>query len=288
MLTSTTAVESTADYAAGTTYALGNRVIYNTKKYESLQNTNVGHTPDTNPTWWLYVGSSNKYALFDGQASSPTTGTSSIVTTLTSGVAFDSLAVINSFCVSVRLVITDSLAGNAVVYDKTIGLSGASITSWYDYFYVSALDVRTQIIFDSLPQSTGYVHTLTFTSATGNSVSIGEVLFGTMSDLGATQYGVTAGIIDYSVKTTDAYGITTFTQRNYSKRIEAKVQLNNTQLNRVQTLMYSLRAKPCVWIAADDPLLQEPLIVYGFYKDFSTDIAYPSYSMCSISIEGLI
>jgi hypothetical protein len=52
--------------------------------------------------------------------------------------------------------------------------------------------------------------------------------------------------------------------------------------------MYSLRAKPCVWIAADDPLLQEPLIVYGFYKDFSTDIAYPSYSMCSISIEGLI
>ena len=128
---------------------------------------------------------------------------------------------------------------------------------------------------------------MTFTGATGETVSAGEVVFGMLSDLGDTQYGVTSGIIDYSVKSTDQYGNTTLTKRAYSKRMSAKVQLDNTQLNRVQSFLYTIRATPCVWIGSDDPRMQEPLVIYGFYKDFSTEIPYPTYSLCSLEVEGL-
>ncbi len=52
-LHSTTAVETYSTYAAGTTYAIGNKVVYGTRIYESLVNANLGNQPDTNSTKWL-------------------------------------------------------------------------------------------------------------------------------------------------------------------------------------------------------------------------------------------
>lgn len=60
-LTSTTVPEATvAAYAGGTTYALGVRAGETTGTvqtvYESLQNSNTGHTPASSPTWWKKLG----------------------------------------------------------------------------------------------------------------------------------------------------------------------------------------------------------------------------------------
>ena len=46
-----------------------NRVTYLGKIYESLQNANVGHTPDTSLTWWLLIGPDNKHAALDNSVS---------------------------------------------------------------------------------------------------------------------------------------------------------------------------------------------------------------------------
>lgn len=291
MLYSTTLTEATATYNSGTTYALGNRVVFGMYKYESLQNSNTNHQPDltASSTWWLKVGSDNRHALYDGIVDSASTGTTSFVSTIVVGSLIDTLAVINSTAVTVRLKITDYVPITpVVVYDQTIGLSGDTILDWYDYFFLDPTNARTQVIFYDIPNYPNARMELTFTGATGDPVSAGEVVFGQVSEIGGTNYGVTAGIIDYSKKETDAYGNTTITKRAYSKRMNAKVQFNNTQLNRVQRLLYDLRSTPAIWIGSDDPYLQEPLIIYGFYKDFSTEIAYPTYSLCSIDIEGLI
>lgn len=295
MLQSTTATEATAAWSSGTTYAIGNRVISGIKKYESLQNSNTNHTPATSPTWWIEVGSDNRHAMFDGHADSPTTATTTFKTTIVVGQNIDTIAIINSLADTVRVKMTafpllgvPGVPTATVVYDQTIGLSGALIFDWFEYFFTSTLDVRTQAIFYGLPSYANAEIEITFTSGTGVTVSAGEVIFGQISELGGTQYGVNAGIIDYSVKTTDAYGNTSLTKRAYSKRLTAKVQLDNIELNRVQTLLYNLRATPTVWIGSDDPLLAEPLILYAFYKDFSTEIAYPTYSLCSLELEGMI
>ena len=49
-------------------------------------------------------------------------------------------------------------------------------------------------------------------------------------------------------------------------------------------LRAALRATPVLWIGSES---FESLTVYGFYKEFSIDIAYPTVSYCSLTIEGL-
>ena len=63
--------------------------------------------------------------------------------------------------------------------------------------------------------------------------------------------------------------------------------VKNSDLNRVQSLLYGLRATPAVWIASDSPTFEEAMIVYGWYRDFTTEIAYPTYSLISIELESL-
>jgi len=62
--------------------------------------------------------------------------------------------------------------------------------------------------------------------------------------------------------------------------------LNNGQLNAVQRILAEIRAVPSVFIGSE-ATDYSPLIVYGFYRDFSIDIAYPTKSFCRIEVEGL-
>jgi hypothetical protein len=40
-----------------------------------------------------------------------------------------------------------------------------------------------------------------------------------------------------------------------------------------------------VWVGSEE---YASMIVYGFYKDFSIEISYPTVSICSLEIEGLV
>ena len=67
-LTSSNVAETEyGNYAAGTAYALGDRVIVPATHdvWESLANANTGNTPATSPTWWVRVGPTNRMAMFD-------------------------------------------------------------------------------------------------------------------------------------------------------------------------------------------------------------------------------
>lgn len=283
MLVNTSAVNADADYSAATTYALNARCTYNRRIYQSLQAANTGHTPNTSPTWWVDAGPCNKWAMFDQQISTATIATNTLTVTLATGI-IDSLAVINAVAASGQLVVRDGPGGD-ILFDKIIGLSGDVPTDWYQYFFFDPLTPSTQAIFQNLPPYASAHATLTLTG--GGDVSVGAVVFGLSSHIGDAQYGASAGIVDYSRKDTDAFGVTTFFKRAFSKRMTVSLVLDSSQLNRVQRLLYGLRATPCVWIGADDARYDEAMTVYGFYKDFSATIAYSQHSLYSLEIEGL-
>jgi len=283
MLISTTATEVYSVYSSGTTYTLAAKVTYLGSIYESLQGTNLNHTPDVSPTWWLLIGPDNRHAMFDQQTSTATTAGTNLTVVIATG-TIDSFALININTDTVKLTVRDGIAG-PIIYENTIGLSGATITSWDDYFFIDPLLKRTQIVFRDIPPYLNSHCTLEFISAT--TISVGAAVWGMITEIGKTQYGASAGIVDYSIKETDEFGTTRFVERAFSKRLTATVTVENFNLNRAQQLLYSLRAKPCVWIASDNPLYEEALVVYGFYKDFSTDISYPTYCLCSLEIESL-
>ena len=282
-LVSSTATEVYAAYNAGTTYAKDAFVDYGTHIYQSLVNSNTGNTPSTSPTFWVLVGPDNTHAMFDDQISTATTSASPLTVVLATGLA-NSLALFGLVGNQVTVNITDG-AGGPNVYSRTVSLDGTFIFDWYQYFFEPYVQVEELVLTDLPP----YAAARLTVSLTGPStVQIGQLVFGTQYELGDAEYGASVGIIDYSRKDTDEFGTTTFVERAFSKRMTARLMLDTVQISRVQQVLARVRAKPSVWVGVPGDATFNPLTVYGYYRDFSVDVAYPTKSYCSLEIEGLV
>ena len=283
-LVSSTAVEVYPAWSVSTTYAKGDRVNYGTFLYESKINTNTGNVPGDGTAFWLLLGPDNTHAMFDDQISTSTVSASPLTVVLTPGY-LNSVALFGLVGNAVSLSVTDGLGG-PVVYTKTINLDGTFIYDWYMYFFEPYVQIG-EVVLTDLPPYVNSRMTMSLTATAGN-VSIGQFAFGTFYELGDAEYGASAGIIDYSRKDTDVTtGVTTFTRKAFSKRLSVRLMLDTNQMNKVQRVLSELRATPAVWVGAEgDEYL--PLVVYGFYRDFNLEVAYPTKSYCVLEIEGLI
>lgn len=289
---STNAPEPTPDWVSGTTYAKDAEVLYPwtvngiTVKYHwlSLVSSNTA-TPGTDDTKWQRGDVCNKCAMFDGQVSIPTEATSPLVVTIRAPLA-NSVAFAGLVGAQLVVEVKDNGASPAV-YTRTINLDGTIILDWYMYFFEPFVQLGEVVLTDLPPYLNGQI-TMTLTS--GSPVEVGEMIWGTFYVLGeeGVEQGATVGIIDYSRKDTDNdTGRTTFTRRAYSKRMSGQFMVENTKINAVQRILADVRAVPSVYIGSDESDYA-PLVVYGFYRDFSIDIAYPTKSLCRIEVEGLI
>jgi hypothetical protein len=282
-LVSSTAVETYAAYNAGTTYAKDDFVDYGTHIYQSLVNSNTGNQPDTSPTFWVLVGPDNTHAMFDDQVSTATVSATPLTVVLDTGLC-NSLALFGLVGNELDVTITDG-SGGPTVYEETVSLAGTFILDWYQYFFEPYVQIE-EVVLTDLPPYANARMTVTL-SGSGN-VQVGQLVWGTQYELGDAEYGAAVGIIDYSRKDTDEFGTTTFVERNFSKRMTARLMLDTAQIARVQQVLARVRAKPSVWVGVPDDALFRPLTIYGFFRDFSIDIAYPTKSYCSLEIEGLV
>jgi len=283
MLVSSTVSESYPLWVSGTNYSTGTIVWYTDGIYQALVNHTNTTVPGSDPTHWVRLGPSNHYACFDRQSGNATTASTSMTITVSAG-NFDSIALVNlTGADTINIKVRNGLGGT-ILWEVDKNLNNANLTSWYDYFFIDPDSKLSQFIFTGIPTNASAHITLTITGAT---LSLGEFVFGYKRTLGLTQYGAKVGITDYSKKTTDDFGTTSFVKRAYSKKLSCDVIIENANINKVQNLLYSIRATPVVWIASDMDIYSEPLIVYGFYKDFSTSISYASYALCSLELESL-
>lgn len=287
MLISSTAPETDHPaWSAATTYALGTRVILTSthRIYESLQASNLNRAPDSNPAWWLDVAPTNRWACFDQRVSTSTNLASPLTITLAAGYA-NSVALLGLVGDQALVTVTDG-PGGALAYTRTVPLDGTLLVDWYQYFFEPRLQLAELVLVD-LPAYAAARITASITGAAA--VACSTLVVGTAYELGDTRYGAKLNIIDYSRKETDAFGTTTFVRRAFSKRIAVTLRLPTGQINKVQQLMADLRATPCVWVGMDAAPAgpYSALVAFGFYRDFSISVDYPSYSACSLDIEGL-
>lgn len=285
MLISTDVLET--DYAAwssATTYALGDRVIVvaDHSVYESLQATNINHTPSTSPTWWIKVSPTNRWKMFDTSNSTQTVKANSMTYTLKPGSAITAFGVLNlTAATSIRVRLVDTTYGT--VYDKTTDLSALpEIADWWNWFFglrkAPGLNVLTDL--PAFPNAE-----LIVDITGGSSLAVGVMIFGQAVSIGTgIEYGARVGIQDYSRKETNDFGDFVLVQRAFAKRANFDMKLRKESTDSVQSLLTSLRAVPCLWIGSS---MYESTIIYGFYRDFDISISYPTYSDCSIEIEGL-
>jgi hypothetical protein len=263
-------------YAAGTTYSINAIVLVAATHllYISLKNLNVGYTPGGagNDSWWLEYRATEQWLPFNGKVTSQASAATSIEYQLLPGIPIDSMALLNIEAETVVVVLKD-------------GLDGVTLETWtkdcYDNtndLYVSDI-VKTNFIHSDTPH-----FTITISNSLGNA-KVGEIVIGNKENIGATRFTPTVGIIDYSVKEVDTFGNYTVLERAYSKRLTCSTVVYNNVLDLTYNILAERRALASVWVGSGN---YASMIVYGFYKDFSIVLSYPTFSICELEVEGLV
>ena len=289
VLTSTNVPENDyAVWASGTTYSINQKVISVTthRIYSSVINSNTNNDPTTDDgTNWLNIGATNRWRAFDQYISDPVTNVTSIEYTLTppTGSTPSAVSLFNLKGISATVTVTDSVDG--VVYDQTISLTdNRNIIDWYSYFFAEQVQ-REEALFIDIPPYIGAVVGVTVTQETGLTAELGQLVFGFLTDLGATVYGTSIGIEDYSIKSRDAFGNAIIVERNFSQTVDFDVRLETQTARKVQKTLAALRATPVVYLGSTD--VSYGTLVYGFYRRFDITLETPSYAFASIEVEGL-
>lgn len=283
LVSSTRAENDYAAWASGTTYALGAKVISTSthRIYESLQASNTNHAL-TDTAWWLDIGPTNRWAMFDNGVGTVTSQATPLTVVLDTGI-IDSLALLDIAGTSVTVSMTDGPTGSTV-YNQTYDLpDNAILMSWFDYFFADSEPTTTLIVDDLPPYQSAR---LTVSIAATTTAECGTMAIGRMVVLGQTLARPSISINDYSRKETDIFGVTSVTERAYAKKIEARFWMSSDRVDYDAKKLAAVRAVPVVWLA-DDTSNYDSLVAYGFYRDWGIDITYPNYSEASITIEGL-
>lgn len=197
--------------------------------------------------------------------------------------SIDILALVDLDAASTTISMTVS---GTPVYSRTqtTAVGGSVIDDWYRYFF-DPVGTRNVLIFDQMPvYPTGVVTIVINGSGAGAAISCGTVTLGRVLDLGDTETGPGVGIIDFSKKVTDDFGITSVVERAWSKRINLRTRLDTPFVDGVQRELAKLRATPALWIGENG---YDSLAVYGFFKSFDIDLADQNSSFCSLAVEGL-
>lgn len=279
----TVAEDEYPTYSGATTYALDDLVIYGHRVYESQQGSNTGNQPDVDDgSYWLDVGPTNAWAMFDDKVHTATSDTVDIVVEITPGEIVNAVALLGLAGDSVTVTLDDPVEGE--VYTRTEPLvSFDGILDWYSYFFAD-FGTTQDLVFLDLPSYRDATITVTIATSTANA-QCAVLVIGKQLRIGDTVYGSDLGILDFSRKDVDEFGNIDIEQRNFSKTGDFDIQLWRSEISTVQKRLVFYRATPVVWVGVRG---EEVTIIYGFYRDFSLVLAGPRICVGNIEVEGLI
>ena len=252
--------------------------------YESLAAGNVSNYPPhdllvTVPKWKL-VSATNRWKVFDDKVGSQASKTTSMNFVLAPG-RINSIAFLNLDATEISIVQTDPVDG--VTFSATYDLvSSVAIIDAYTYCFEPFIFLTHTTVFDLPPYELATL-SITITN-TGGVAKCGEIIMGLSTFLGTTLYGPSIGITDYSRKTADDEGNYSIAEGAFSRRGSYALKIPNTSINEIERVLSLYRATPLVWVGIDEIAAT---ISYGIFKSFDIVISGPSYSDCSLDIEGL-
>lgn len=279
-----------AEWNSATSYVLGDNVIVISTHtvYEAAQNnTNVDPTTDDG-TNWIRVGATNRWKAFDKKIGDRVTNTTSIEYTLVDPATIPTAVALFGLrnATQANVTVTDlTSGGSGEIYNVTVSLlDNTNVVDWYTYFF-EAISFKEDELFTAIPPYLGSQVEITVSGETGETVELGQIVFGFEMDLGFTNYGTSISIEDYSRKETDTFGNFIVVERAFAKLVDYDIQLPTQAAARLQRTLAQYRATPIVFIGDEDA--SYGTIVYGFYRSFDITLNGPSLSFASLEVEGL-
>jgi hypothetical protein len=285
--------DSTQAWNAGATYAVGARVhVASTHRvYESVKDGNLGKDPTLLvnqvsaagvATWWIDIGPTNKFAMFDSLISTPTVAASPLTFTIAPG-AFNGLAMFGIDADQISVTVRDPGTGT-VIYSYSAPLEGSPPADYYEYFFEGFRPQKQFIATGIEPYSSAQL-TVTLSKVTGT-VKLGMLAVGDRRPLGAPLRGASVEPVDYSYVSTDAFGNTTIRRRPSATGLSIRTKMDNADANDVLVTVQELLSVPVVVFGSTEPGY-ENLTVFGL---MSGRLQHDDYLMptLNITVKGLI
>lgn len=257
LLSSNVSGASEPDWDSGTTYASGDRVVYENIIYEATAST-AGDVPPDTPSKWVRVGPTNRWAMFSGSSQSATQNSTSIDVTVGVPDFADRVALFGLVADSVQVVVR---SGTTVISDETYSSPGRSLVAIISGLYPS-LEIDL---------------TITATEAECQQIVVGKSRY-----IGLGQWEYSPGIVDFSRKSTNDFGETTLVQRSFARTLDVSSFIDPGIIDAVNREFTRLRATPAVWDANNNGSDRDDLRVFGWLEDSS--IKYRSYNHATADI----
>lgn len=279
-------------WISGTTYTyepgVSKQVTYANRTYELLATTIVNTTTPNSalPAYWIDVGPSNRWGVFDYLRNSTSNIKSQMVITVSAGTRVDSLVLVGLQNVKNAAVTVYSPSTGLNLYSSYRSLSTKASASWYDYFFTAGPSVKSAVFSNLIPYSDAIISIV----LTGDDIACGGIILGRAQELGTLQRGATSEIINFSTVTRDLYGNATMVQRRNIPRTTQTLYLDKSQVNAVRAVRDQLNASPAAWVGLDDLPDQyyfESLLIVGFYKNFTINIDNPIHVIISLELEEI-
>jgi len=265
-------------------YTAGNVVIRASthRKYERKVAGTTATPPENDAVNWFDAGPTNRWAMFDRKVGTATTSAGPLTVALRVGPA-SGLGALELVGRGLKAVLKDA-TGGTVVYTKTIALDGTVIESVYDWFFADFEQLTDAVMIDIPRHFTNGELTIELTGTSG--VEIGVLQVGQVIEVGMAKKGASVGITDFSKKERDTFGNYDVLERTWSKNSSMQVLTEARDFNKIYRSLAAIRAVPCIYIGTDR-IGFEPMITYGFYKDFGITVDYEHSHLLNIEIEGL-
>lgn len=248
--------DSTAVWDNATAYGTGNRVhmVSTHRVYEALQN-NTGKDPSVpanqvnasgEGTYWLDIGPTNLWAMFDGMVSTQSTRAASIQVVLTPG-AFNGLALFGLDGDHIHIVAKDA-PGGSIYYEYDADLEDSAPPDYYEWAY-DPFQPQTQLIATGLTPYANAELTITITKTTGDA-KIGMLAVGLFSSIGAPLRGAAVEPTDYSYIQTDQFGTTTVRKRHNATGMTISGKSDVADASNILDIIKKLLGTPVVVIGS--------------------------------------
>jgi len=264
--------------------------------------------PDKDSANWVRIAPTNRWAMFDASVSTKTLAGSSSMTvvirpgrcngialinlggaasatiTCTYGIGVDASksteVKVEEYAYNILLTRTANYAAGTMTLQYSINLQNRSVSNWSDYF-VEPYTILSDVFVGFSSRADMQI---TLSMPAGS--EIGALMVGNYIELGDTGYGVTSGIEDYSVKQTDEFGVTTLVERDFAKRVNFPITVENFAMRRSFSTLASLRARPALFVGSED-YRYSPFTVFGYVSNFEVALSFATYSIINLEVKGL-
>ena len=283
------AEDATAAWTSGT-YAVGDlrHVAATHRVYKCAVAGSRTISPELDPTNWVDMRPTNKWAPFDIYTSTKAETVTSLTYTLTPGY-FNSVALYGLAGSQYSISVKDA-PGGTVIYTKS-GFLIDDPVGWYEYLF-GRTKTADRLIFNGIPIRPNAEITITLSAATSAAVGVGMIVCGDYVPLvgsgewGGVQYGASAEPVTYSYIKTNDDGTTQIVKRHSATNLRVQIAMPRAEADSVLQSVQGVLDVPVAWIATDAQGYAG-LSAFGLG---SGSMSYDSFGVAtlSINVKGLV